>query len=125
MAINKTWLCSICGASTVRDDKILCPSCQEDGLMLWNVVDSTQIIKSPYVFGPLDWPVARWLEDRAEKRCFLCEGVLEDFLPQGFVSIVLKAGVPFPVGAACENCAPEPDLEKLPIIKDQLPEVLI
>jgi len=101
-----TWRCSRCDACTVTpENPRLCPNCQRATMVLWNITED--VPPTPLIqVGRPDWPVSRWLEDRMEKNCLICNRPLKKFLPQGFVGLVIKNdGHTFPIGAACEPCA--------------------
>lgn len=104
MATMKTWLCPGCGATTDSYDRVgACPQCAKHIMVLHNI--HVQAGPPPQILiGEPDIPVARWLEDRAETECGLCNQPLTQE-PQGFVALILKPGFTFAVMAACERCA--------------------
>jgi hypothetical protein len=105
MKTTTTWLCPGCGASTVQPmSPGICPSCQRRAMVLWNISEHREPV-SPMSIAYPDFPVSRWLEDRAERQCLLCTADLSGFDPEAFVAMVFKEGMTFCIGAACEPCA--------------------
>ena len=101
--MRKTWKCPKCDSCYDGDAPVVCRQCRLL-MQIWNISDDSRRPRSPIAVGELDYPLYRWLEDRPEDTCSMCNVDLKTLDPQAFVAMVMKDGFSFPVGVICDDC---------------------